>query len=96
MKTKPARFQANLSQFQKKLLSVSVCLISAMGVLVSFEPAVCNDPRITVMTDKGDYRRGEVIRIILRNNLGESIFSHIRSGTPVFCIKHLVSLRGQA
>jgi len=89
MKTKPARSQANLSQFQRKLLSVSVCLISTIGILVSFESALSDGPRITVMTDKVDYRRGEVIRIILRNNLGNSIFSHIRSGTPVFCIKHL-------
>jgi len=44
---------------------------------------------VSVNTDKIEYKGGESIKIILTNNLGQSIFSHIRSGTPVFCIKHI-------
>ncbi len=73
----------------RNLLSVSACVISTFAILLTFQPVLSNGIRIAVMTDKVDYRRGEVITIILKNNLGHSIFSHIRSGTPVFCIKHL-------
>jgi hypothetical protein len=89
MRTNSGLFQGNLSQFKKRLFSVSVCLVSPIVILASFESILSNGPRITVMTDKVDYRPGEPIKIILTNNLGDSIFSHIRSGTPVFCIKHL-------
>jgi len=44
---------------------------------------------VNVNTDEAEYKRGESIKIILTNNLGQSIFSHIRSGTPVFCIKYI-------
>lgn len=44
---------------------------------------------VNVITDKMKYERGENIKVILTNNLGQSIFSHIRSGTPVFCIAHI-------
>jgi len=44
---------------------------------------------VVVSTDKLEYQQGEVIRIVLTNNLRGSVFSHIRSLTPVFCIKHI-------
>lgn len=44
---------------------------------------------VAVSTDKLEYQQGEVIRVVFTNNLVESIFSHIRSLTPVFCIKHI-------
>ncbi|MBU0961742.1 MAG: hypothetical protein KKH60_09435, partial [Proteobacteria bacterium] len=42
---------------------------------------------VTAATDKLEYHSGEVIRIVFTNNSHESVFSHIRSLTPVFCIK---------
>jgi hypothetical protein len=56
---------------------------------MSFAFADANDKGITVVTDKSEYKQGETINITLINNLEESIFSHIRSGTPVFCIQHI-------
>ena len=44
---------------------------------------------ILVQTDKTEYYEGEIIVITLYNNSKESIFSHIGSGTPVFCIKNV-------
>lgn len=44
---------------------------------------------VTVSTDKLEYQQGEVIRVVITNNLRQSIFSHIRSLTPVFGIKHI-------
>jgi hypothetical protein len=44
---------------------------------------------IIVTTDKFEYKQGEVIKITLRNELSESIFSHIGSQTPVFFIDRI-------
>ena len=44
---------------------------------------------VVVSTDKLEYQQGEVISIILKNNFRKSVFSHIRSLTPVFCIKNI-------
>ncbi|MBU1232819.1 MAG: hypothetical protein KKD01_10805 [Proteobacteria bacterium] len=44
---------------------------------------------VTAATDKLEYHSGEVIRIVFTNNSHESVFSHIRSLTPVFCIKYI-------
>jgi hypothetical protein len=59
------------------------------GILMSFAFADAADTGVTVVTDKLEYKRGETINITLINNFEESIFSHIGSGTPVFCIKHI-------
>ena len=58
-------------------------------ILPSFAFAKSNNTAVTVITDKMKYERGEVVKVILTNNLGQSIFSHMRSGTPVFCIAHI-------
>jgi len=44
---------------------------------------------ITVSTDKANYKQNEKIKITITNNLEMSIFSHIRSQTPVFCIEYI-------
>lgn len=44
---------------------------------------------VTITTDKTEYEQGGTIEITLKNNLKESIFSHIGSGTPVFCIEYI-------
>ena len=44
---------------------------------------------VTVTTDKREYRQGEAIKITITNDLGESIFSNIGSGTPIFCIEYI-------
>lgn len=44
---------------------------------------------IIVTTDKNEYKHGEVIKITLKNELSESVFSHIGSQTPVFSIDRI-------
>lgn len=44
---------------------------------------------VSIATDKIEYKQRETITITVRNDLEESIFSHIGSGTPVFAIKHI-------
>ncbi len=41
---------------------------------------------VIVTTDKSEYGQGETMKITLRNELGEDIFSHAGSQTPVFSI----------
>jgi len=45
--------------------------------------------KLTVSTDKPRYQQEEKIKITFENNLQESVFSHIRSLTPIYCIKHI-------
>jgi len=44
---------------------------------------------VTITTDKTEYKQGESVKITLKNDLKKSIFSHIGSGTPVFCIEYV-------
>ena len=44
---------------------------------------------VTITTDKTEYKQGESVKITLKNNLKKSIFSHIGSGTPDFCIEYI-------
>lgn len=44
---------------------------------------------VIVTTDKTEYEQGEIIKITIKNNLNESIYSHIGSSTPVFSIDHI-------
>ena len=44
---------------------------------------------VTVSTDKLEYQQMSTVGIVLTNNSGESIFSHVRSLTPLFCIKYI-------
>jgi hypothetical protein len=44
-------------------------------------------PGLTASTDQQEYTNGEIIRVNLENHFTQSIYSHIRSATPVFCIQ---------
>ena len=48
----------------------------------------CQDQtlKLTIKSDKELYKAGEVIKMTLRNDLSENIFSHIGSLTPDFSI----------
>jgi hypothetical protein len=81
--------------FQRSWLLLGIHAVIVGGILISFTFVEGTNTGLTVITDKMEYERGEAIKITLTNNLGESIFSHIHSGTPVFCIKH-VEKRNQA
>lgn len=43
------------------------------------------EKKVTITTDKTEYEQGELIKITIRNDLSESIFSH----TDVFCIEYI-------
>jgi len=49
----------------------------------------CAEINIRVITDKANYKQGDQIKISMTNNSGANIFSHIRSGTPAFCIEYI-------
>lgn len=48
-----------------------------------------NQQQVIVTTDKRMYKQGEPIKITLKNNSEDIIFSHISSGTPVFAIEYV-------
>lgn len=69
-------------------------LILALGFLVwrsnkPNAPLIVPAKGVTVTTDKKEYNQGENIKITMKNNLKETIFSHAGSGTPVFAIDHI-------
>ena len=49
----------------------------------------CAEQGVTIITDKTEYRQGDIIVITIRNNLKESILVHVKSETPSFCIKQI-------
>lgn len=63
-------------------------LVFGMALALS-TPANAADKGVTAATDKQVYQRSELINIIFINDLEDSVFSHIQSSTPVFCIKHI-------
>ncbi len=44
---------------------------------------------LTVTTEKKEYNPGETINVTLKNDLSESIYSHIGSKTPVYSIEYI-------
>ena len=75
--------------FKKSWSLIWLYVVFISGILISPAPAAENGAVVTAATDKLAYRQGETIQITFTNNSAESIFSHIRSGTPVFCIEHI-------
>lgn len=62
-------------------------LVGNISIFSVYAEHSSND--ITASTDKKEYQQEETIRIFFTNNLRESIFSHIRSLTPLFCIQYI-------
>ena len=62
-------------------------IVEGFAIYSAYAENFCNG--VSVSTDKPEYEQGEAVKINISNKLRESIFSHIRSMTPVFCIKHI-------
>lgn len=73
------------SRRQWFLIGSQVILTAA--ILFCFASADSSLPKPAANTDRQVYTSGEIIRITLANHLSRSIYSHIRSATPVFCIQ---------
>jgi hypothetical protein len=73
--------------FKKSQIIIITVTIILFVILLSLTFAQSPNTKPTARTDKIAYSQLEPIKITLTNDLGESIFSHIRSGTQVFCIK---------
>ena len=88
-KVHPRHWKRIILFYQRSFLLFVIQAIIVGGILMSIALVGSTNTGVSVNTDKIEYKGGESIKIILTNNLGQSIFSHIRSGTPVFCIKHI-------
>ena len=75
--------------FKKSWFFISLHVVLISMILMSPSPAAADDTVVTAATDKLEYRQKEAINITLTNNSAESIFSHISSSAPVFCIMHI-------
>lgn len=74
----------------KILIGVLVVGVVLIGVWWIWNSQIYPETQeVTITTDKAEYEQGETVKITLKNNLKESIFSHIGSGTPIFCIEYV-------
>jgi hypothetical protein len=74
-----------------KLTKINYLIIGLVTVLVTGTLLFsgCAEQGVTIITDKTEYRQGDIIVITIRNNLKESILVHVKSETPSFCIKQI-------
>lgn len=73
----------------RNLFFIVMATFFVVGIAVLAACAGNSGNGIAVATDKHEYQQGEGIRIVFTNNSPESVFSHIRSLTPVFSIQHI-------
>ena len=75
------------------ILAVGVILISNQVLSKQNQTLIekinTSNRGVIVTTDKTEYEQGEIIKITIRNNLNESIYSHIGSSTPIYSIDHI-------
>jgi len=80
-----------------KILAVGVILVSKQVLSgqnqTLIEEFYTSNRGVIVTTDKTEYEQGEIIKITIRNNLNETIYSHIGSSTPIFSINHVEKKR---
>lgn len=74
-----------------KILMVALALgVILMGGWLACDNQIYAETReVTIATDKTEYEQGESVKITLKNNFVQSIFSHIASGTPGVCIEYI-------
>ncbi len=65
-------------------------LFGVILLISSYKGEIDNkEKRVKIITDKIEYNQSEVIIITIKNNLKDSIYSHIGSLTPLFAIQFI-------
>jgi len=75
-----------IEAFKKSCLIVGLITVLLTGTLLF---SGCAEQGVTIITDKTEYRQGDIVTLTIRNGLNESILVHVAGGTPGFCIKNI-------